>query len=181
MLSGISYYIGPYLNETSAVQFYYSFVFSTISYGIVTWGGNLNKTNKFDTLFRKHKKIVKNLFAKFGLFDYNEICANYALLKLKDIYNYFLAVLVYKVKRFGSDLSLSDRLSVINSHRHNYNTRGCCDLYLPFPRLNLIKFGYIYNSLKLWNALEDYIKSSNSVSFFKGKVKQKYIDSYKSD
>ena len=177
MITGISYYVGRYLNESAALQFYYAFVFSYISYGIVAWGGNINKTSVYEVLYKKHRRIVLNIFGKFGSFNYEDICKKYSLFKIRDIYMYFAALLVFKVKQRGSVLDLSEFLNEENTYRHDYNTRGAGEFALPFPRINVIKFGYIFNSLQIWNGIGYDIRCIDRIGKFKSKLKLKVINS----
>ena len=58
-----------------------------------------------------------------------------------------------------------------NSSFHSYQTRGSNDLHLPRERSNWGKQAFIYQASKDWNNLDNNIKSSESVSFFKAKLK----------
>ena len=179
VMTGISRYVSPYLNLNSAVSFYYAFVFSKISYGITVWGGNLNKSTVSNIFVRKHKKIVINLFSKHaGYYDYDKICKNYNILKPIEIYKYFLAQLVFKQRQCKSPLSLSRWLESSSNERHEHNTRFVNLLELPFPRVDVIKYGYIYNFLKLWNEISADIKSTEHISSFKRKLRITFIGSY---
>lgn len=180
MLSGITYYIGKYLTVSSAIKFYYAFIFSSISYCITGWGGNMSREGVRKLIERRHKKIVLNLFGKFENNNYDFICKKYSLLKTSDIYNYFLGLLTYKTINGNvpnSDLCVWLRGENSND-THLYETRFRPEVYLPFPRINVIKNGYIYNSLNLWNSLNVDIKNSNTVNSFKGKLKRYFVDRY---
>ena len=58
---------------------------------------------------------------------------------------------------------------------HSYETRGSNDLHLPRVRTNLGKQTFIYQASKDWNNLDNNIKSSESMSVFKAKVKSLYL------
>ena len=58
-----------------------------------------------------------------------------------------------------------------NSSFHSYQTRGSNDLHLPRVRTNWGKQTFIYQASKDWNSLDNNIKSSESMSFFKAKLK----------
>ena len=58
-----------------------------------------------------------------------------------------------------------------NSSFHSYQTRGSNDLHLPRVRTNWGKQTFIYQASKDWNNLDNDIKSSESMSFFKAKLK----------
>ena len=58
-----------------------------------------------------------------------------------------------------------------NSSFHSYQTRGSNDLHLPRVRTNWGKQTFIYQASKDWNNLDNDIKSSESMSSFKAKLK----------
>ena len=58
-----------------------------------------------------------------------------------------------------------------NSSFHSYHTRRSNDLHLPRVRTNWGKQTFIYQASKDWNNLDNNIKSSESMSFFKAKLK----------
>ena len=58
-----------------------------------------------------------------------------------------------------------------NSSFQSYQTRGSNDLHLPRVRTNWGKQTFIYQASKDWNNLDKNIKSSESMSFFKAKLK----------
>ena len=60
-LCGITYRLKSKFDLTSAKLFYYSFVYSLLSYGIATWGGILMVYLCPET-HRLYKRILRNLF-----------------------------------------------------------------------------------------------------------------------
>ena len=178
MLTGITYHIGPYLNERSAINFYYAFIFSVISYGIAVWGGNIHKSDFVSKINSRHRRILRNLFAKHSCYDYNAICKKYSILKVVDVYKYFLAILTFNVNKNNSTLDLRNWLNAEGNQRHEHFTRHRNDLALPFPRINIIKCGYVYNALEFWNSIEESIKNTTFVNSFKRKLKQALLSRY---
>ena len=181
MLSGVSYFIGPYLNYKSAVCFYYSHVFSLLAYGISVWGGNISRKSMFDLLSRRHKRIVLNIFGKFCNFNYDAICFKFSLLKVYDIYKYFLGVLTYKMINQNLCLDLREYFNnfEVSHTNHSYETRFRNELNLPFPRIDVILNGYVYNSVKVWNNLNDYVKTAPNINLFKKRLKNYFVLNYK--
>ena len=97
-LSGISYKLGPKFDLHAARLFYYSFIYSILSYGIVVWGGIIMEYN-CDQTHRLIRRILKNLFQRFFPDqDINNVYRNLKLLKLKDIYKFNLVQLYYNMK-----------------------------------------------------------------------------------
>ena len=63
-----------------------------------------------------------------------------------------------------------------NSTVHNYETR-INDLYRPPPeRLEMCQKSFLYQSVKLWNLIEEGVRKHNALIIFKKKVKALLID-----
>ena len=141
-------------------------------------GGSLTKSSLYDIVLRRHKRIVLNLFSKFGYHNYNIICKRYSLLKVIDIYKYNLGSLVYKLMFSESPLDLYDWLKKEPGHENIHFTRSEGNFAIPFPRVNAVKFGYIYNSILTWNNLSKDVREINGINKFKRLMKSSFIDSY---
>ena len=50
---------------------------------------------------------------------------------------------------------------------HQYNVRNADELYVPYARLDVRKFSLKIAGAKLWNALPNYIKESNSIDILR--------------
>ena len=59
---------------------------------------------------------------------------------------------------------------------HQYNVRNADELYVPYARLNVRKFGLKISGAKLWNVLPSYIKESSSLDMFKQNLRKHLID-----
>ena len=63
-MCGISYKLGNLMNKVAAKNFYYSCVYSVLSYCICVWGGVITCTQRCEPLARLQAKIVKNVFSR---------------------------------------------------------------------------------------------------------------------
>ena len=98
------------------------------------------------------------------------------LLKLSDIYSYFVLIKMYKVIKSG-DGYFGD---IINEHRDNnpYNTRFMTDENFLPPLCHIRQkshSSFIYNGIKLWNELQVDVRSAQCLSSFKRKLKLKIL------
>ena len=59
-----------------------------------------------------------------------------------------------------------------------YNFRHYMLFLLPFPRIDLIKYGYLYNSINIWNNIDETVKNCIHIGLFKKKMKDILIDQY---
>ena len=62
---GVAYRLSKYLNFHTARKYYYSCIYSVLSYCICTWGGALENCYRGKLLITAHEKIIKTLFRKF--------------------------------------------------------------------------------------------------------------------
>ena len=139
---------------------------------------NLNKINMANVIHKRHKRILLNLFGKYCQYDYDAICKHFSIMKISDIYKYYLMLLIFKSFHSQVFLDLSNWLTDRSGMRHDYNTRFGYQIQLPFPRINLIKYGYIYNSIKILNELKIDLNVSISLEAVKKKLKRILTDNY---
>ena len=174
-LAGITYILGRKFDITAAKTFYYSFVYSKITYGIEIWGGRLAVYN-CDDLNRTHKKIIKNLFKQyFPDLNYSQILKKLSILNVKDTHTYCSLQLYYKVKHCNYFPSISHQFRELPP---TYNVRRQNSLYVPFPRTDSVLINFTYQIPKLWNELDNQIKNCDSLNMFKDKLKKYLIEKY---
>ena len=170
--------IRKYLSPQAARTYYYGFIYSAISYGLLVWAGSLS--NALGTrLCRLHDKIIFNLFSK----DYetmgvvNNIYKRNKILKLDDLYKLKSCHTLYKIMHEGYSPFLFETItSLINSSR--YNTRHSNNLRLPFPSVRSVKLNFIYRAISYWNDLDPGIKSLPSSSEFLTSVTESILFTY---
>ena len=89
-----------------------------------------------------------------------------------------IAIFMYK---FNNNLLPSVFYSFFRSVNkiHNYNTRLAArqTYYLPRSRTNYAIFNIRFQGPTVWNTVDENIKSC-SISLFKKKIKQNFIDNY---
>ena len=63
---------------------------------------------------------------------------------------------------------------------HNYNTRFAAkhSYYLPYARTGYGKFNIRFQGPSVWNAIDDNVKLSSSISVFKKPLKDQYVERY---
>ena len=96
-------------------------VFSCLSYGIAVWGGAIKSTYEGRKLILKQEKLVTILFSKFN--DENcSVFKKFSILKLEDIYKYFVAIHMFKLIRMNNNPSILQCIDVIYP-THSHGTR----------------------------------------------------------
>ena len=169
------YSIRNLLTDQLKKQLYYSLVNSRISYGLELYGAcSSNLLNKLQTMQNKLLKVLYNLPFRT---DTNELHAKLNLLKVKDIYEVNILKFVYESVNRISIAQFHDYFQYQNRiHRHN--TRNEHNLY---PRRVRTKYGESrleFTGSRLWNTLDDNIRSSKSLSIFKRSLKNKILLGY---
>ena len=175
-LSGISYYLRRFLTLESAISIYYSFTHSILNYGIAFWGGLvLNSQNS--ALQISQNKVVRNLFRPhFPTLSTVELFQKCELLNVKQIYLYQLSITIFKIIHLNDMPFLLEEIHELLL-THNYPTRGRARLQPPFPRVNAIKFNFLYQAITNWNTIPETIKNSQSLPIFKSKMKKFLLSS----
>ena len=174
-MCGITHRITKYLDERAAKSFFYSMVFSAVSYCISVWGGNLQKKTYFDSINNAYVRCICNLF-HCKRENINEVYKKYSILKLDDVYNYFLSLAIYKSLNFNTLPFLNVYLNA-NYVNANNNTRGGNRYYVPFPRVNTTLYGFLFNAVKCCNTIPaEYFNYSKTK--FKSTLKSKLLKSY---
>ena len=166
-MCGVTYRLKDNLNVESAKNLYYSCIYSVLRYCIGIWGGVLQCTERGNRLNNLHKRVTKNLFAKFSRGTC--IFKSMKILKLPDIHRLHVGLYMYRVVRMNACPTLQLNLD-LKYPQHNYGTRNRNDPIVPFPRVDCIKINFQYQTIKIWNDLPPVIRDSNSLGIFKKKL-----------
>ena len=174
--SGVSYRLQNRFNLRTAKNYYYSCVFSVLSYCISAWGGVLLNSSRGADIIKRQKKIIKNLFSKHYagsrcLFKASKI------LKVIDIYKLYCSIHMFKIVNENSNPYLQNSIE-ISYPSHRYNTRNRNQLLTPFPRVDAIRYNFQYQFIDIWNQVPDSIKESGSLRAFKRRYFEHILNTY---
>ena len=132
--SGIAWKISFKLNINAAKTFYFSFIFSLLSYGIVACGGVL-MTYKCPRLHGFFKRVTCNLFAwYFPGESFQSLCLKLGLLMPVDIYKFNIMTIYINIRQGHYLPRLKFEPKVLD-----YSDRRHTELRVPFPRKNAMK------------------------------------------
>ena len=173
---GISRKLVHYCNYRAASNFYYSMVFSCLSYGIAVWGGAIKSTYDGRKLVLQHERLVNKLFSKFNQ-DNCSVFKKFSILKLDDIYKYFVAIHMFKLVKMNDNPAILQCIE-INYPTHSHRTRQRDLLVQPRPRLEVEKINFPYNFVMIWNEVPVSIANVESLGRFKIELKKYYIGRY---
>lgn len=154
-------------------MFYYAFVYPTISYGILAWGGYTMVYN-CAAAHRLHDKIIKNLFRlHFPRHSSLQIRQVLKILDIRQLYVYTLMEFYFCIRHYNAYPHL--HLNIQEHTLSRYNLRHITDLEVPFPRTNSILASYKYQIPYLWNLLPSNLKVITSKKKFKESLKSHII------
>ena len=145
---------------------YYSLFYSLMTYGIPIWGGgNITNISKIDKINRS----AINLFSR----DIPLIISK--PLNFCDIYKYFSATQFHKYKINNSFEYFYRKVNALIP-AHDHHTRFFTNnnyLYPPISK-TVSQKQFLYNTIKIWNLLPQYVREARSNVQFKQLFK-KYL------
>ena len=175
---GMSIRLGHLMSIISAKSFYFAFIFSTISYCILVWGGIFNCSVRGDSVLGLQRRIILNLFSKyFPQYSYGMILQELQILKANDMYKLKVGCFMYRLINNDISPSLSNYLN-LHSASHGINTRHRNDLIVPFPSVENIRLNFKYQFISVWNLVPQQIKNCQTLSQFKNAYKKYLLSRY---
>ena len=156
-----------YLNQTSRIQIYQSFIIANFNYCPVAWIFCGTRNSK--KLEKLQQRALRFVFSDYKS-SYEDLLRRGNFLSLAALRIKFMAIEVYKSVNNLNPLYLNDMFELTNT---GYNLRD--HLRLKQEKFDTKKFGYKslqYYGSKLWNAIPIEIKSAKSVHVFKIKINE---------
>ena len=143
---------------------------------MTSWGNTyVSNLKPIYTLQKRALRIIT-----FSAFDHpsSPLFKSLGITKFFDLVTYHIAVLIYKHHNSLLPSAFNCFFMKI-SHVHSYNTRLAVKqtYYLPNARTNYGMFNIRFKGPKVWNDLDENIKGF-SLSAFKNKLKQNFLESY---
>ena len=154
---------------------YNSLIAPYLNYCIEIWGGT--SACYLDKLLKIQKAAIRNV----NLLSFNAHTSthfkNLNILKIPDLYEYHVLVLMHKAVFRNDNLYL---FSDLRSHRdlHSYLTRNSLKLLIPHFRKTKCHMSISFVGPSLWNRLPESIKTCTSLVTFKNKIRNKMIVPY---
>ena len=174
---GIFYQIRNTLPTETAIQIYYSFIYSQLSYAIEIYG--TASTTFLNPLQILQNRLIKLLTMKPRRFSTNQLYLEYNLLKIKDIHSYNIGGIVFKYCNGMLPSVLADAIHLSKNNESSISTRNNDLFHVTHHKTVHGKFqlnNYFYN---IWHKLPSTIKSNNSLQAFQKSLKTMLIHSYR--
>ena len=174
--TGIFFRIRNHLSYKTAVQMYYTFVYSRISYGIEVYG--MANASTIKPLQIMQNRILKILTFKPRRYSTNGLFSSLSLLKISDIHYLRFCTLLYKYVNNMLSSVFNNIFNPLSAHSTGMHTRN--NKYFTTTKQNN-KFGHLTLSnygCKLWQMIPLSIRSSSSPNVFKKNFKKKLLQEY---
>lgn len=164
------------VNMSTLIQIYYSLIYPYLNYGLITWGNTYSTSLKaLVTLQKRAIRIIT--FSDFRAHS-SPLFKNLELLKLNDLIYMHNVLFMHDYHRNHLPSVFDDFFKSVKTV-HQYNTRLASkkSYYLPKARTNYGKFNIRFIGTKLWNLIEDDIKSKNR-NCFKRLISNSILNNY---
>ena len=165
---GIMYKASFCLNKRALLTLYYSLVYPYLQYCVSVWGSTYH-TN-LHRLILLQKKAVRIISNKSFDAHTDPLFKELKIMKFNNIYLFHIGKIMYQFKINTLPQSLN-RMFILNSQIHSYNTRSSNCFHIPKCRTNIRKFSISYQGPKFFNSLSTVIQSANSLASFLIKLK----------
>ena len=173
---GILLKLRHFVNLASLVQVYYSIIYSFLTYGIIVWG-NTYSSNLQPLIILQKKAIRIITFSDFRAHT-SPIFKQLSLLKLCDVVELQTALFMYQYNKGILPDLFTDFFTPVRS-KHQYQTRLACKstFSLPTTRTNYGIFNIRFYGSKVWNSIDEPLKSMTA-NQFKLNLKKQFIAQY---
>ena len=173
---GILSKLKHYLPSNILRMLYQALILPHLNYCSIVWSGTYQ--SYLDPLNVLQKRVIRHIAHAAPRDHTSHLFKKFNLLKFNDMIRLNIAIFAFKAhNRLLPDVF--NNFIVRNNYVHDYNTRHANYAHQHFVRTNFGKFSLRNRSSKVWNALEECIINSPTLSVFKKKiVKDLTIDYY---
>ena len=173
---GIFYHLRNFLPHSTAIQIYYSFIYSKIKYAIEIYG--TAKASLLKPLQVLQNKLLKLLSCKPIRYSTNILHSEHNLLMVSDIHTFSMGCFIYKYCNNMLPNAISHTVSrSIDTDRHIATRNSSLFNVTHHNTLHgkLLMNNYCFN---IWQYLPVAIKSAKSLKSFQRKLKKYLLNKY---
>lgn len=144
---------------------YFGVVQSVLAYGLLVWGSATN----FGRAFGSQKRVIRCMAGAHLRAHCAPLFKKFKILTLPSLYIYQLVDYILKNKQHYTK----------GCEVHNYTTRRCSDLRLPYSRLTVGQGSHIYQGIKCFNKMTHILDPNSELSTktFRAAMKRFLTDS----
>ena len=161
--------IKQYLSLPIRKLFYNAYILPHLDYCCTIWGNANNEL--LNTVIKFQKRAARSILDKPIDTPSSEMFAELNWMTFPERVNYQKAVLMFKIMH-GLTPSYLHNLFQFTSEIHNRSLRSTSEdlLYIPKPQLEIYRNTLTYSGSKIWNAIPENIRNSDSLPHFKKKI-----------
>ena len=165
------------LPKNCLLSLYYSLVYRHFNYCIIIWGcASKTHMNKLLVLQKRPARITDK--ANYYKCHTDPIYKKLKLLKINDIYFLSCCLFLFKYKSNLLPEVCNCLLSMITDNNVTYNFRHIYNFAIPSYRTSLREKCLKIRGPKYWNSIPNDLKSIDSLSVFKTKLRNQIIEKY---
>ena len=159
------------------IQLYYSLIYPFLTYSLITWG-NTYQTTLLPLIILQKKAVRIMTFSEYNSHS-SPLFQKLKIFKVSDLIYLYTALFMYDYYSNRLPLIFDNFFKSINKV-HQYQTRLASKIsyYLPKARTNYGKFNIRFFGAKVWNSIDDSLKSK-SRACFKNLLKELFVSNYK--
>ena len=144
-------------NTPTLELIYHTLAYPHLQYCISSWGGASKTT--LNSLLIKQKIITRIILKKPYLSPSKPLFEQLQFLKIQQIYQYKIGILMHKNKSNIIQMS-SDFLFITDIHSYNTRSSSNNDYFIPKARINLKQTSFIYRGPDIWNKIPPDIRTT---------------------
>ena len=162
-----------FLNESTLVTLYYSFVYPYLLYGIIAWG-NTHQSH-LDGLIKIQKRAVRVI--TFSSWDAHTapLFNKLKLLNFSKIYQINVLIFMFKL-HYGMLPPVFNEMFALNNTVHSHYTRQAQLYHFPKWKLEVVRRSIRIQGVYVWNSISVQIKHDCSLACFKHHAKYYFMN-----
>ena len=159
------------ISQKIATSIYYTIIFPHLHYCITIWGNK--HSYLLHTLLLLQKRAVRTICCPGDFLAHTDhLFRRLGMLKIEDLFKYFLSIYMYKITHRLTPHILSEIIAM-HQHTHVYNTRTCnAHIRTPQFALSCAQRVLSFSCPKRYNSLPSNLKEISNIKRFKLKLKQ---------
>ena len=147
---GIFKKLRPYINISTMVSLYYSFIYPHLMYCVHVWGKT--HASNLDCLNKLQKRIVRLIAGVPPSEHTAPLFMKYGILQMSQIADYNIGIFMYKVY-YKEVPAICDNYFTLNCDIHDYNTRQRCCMHADQVKTNRRYMTMRIQDGKVWNSV----------------------------
>ena len=146
---GIISKVRKYVNKSTLLELYYSFIYPYLTYCNHVWGLSCN--SYMNALVKLQKRAVRIISGVHPRTPTDPLFTNLKLLKCDEINKFLIGRFMYRI--YIDDITLFNSMFIKNVQVHNYDTRQKEHYHLPCFKTRLGKINLRYNGVIVLNSI----------------------------